>query len=96
MPVGWDVKRCPVSRITTPLARKRPLHWISTKSRLVRAARETFTNDHLLLIVAAVIWLKYYRYGVKHNIINQSINQLKLTPICDKAYSFKVLITSDM
>ena len=36
----WDVKWCPVSNITTPLARKRPFHWI-TKSLLVRAARET-------------------------------------------------------
>ena len=41
MSVGWDVKWCPLSRITTPLARKRPIHWISMKSRLVRAARET-------------------------------------------------------
>ena len=32
MSVGWDVKWCPVSRITTTLARK---------GRLVRAARET-------------------------------------------------------
>ena len=73
MPVGWDVKRCPVSRITTPLARKRPLHWISKKSRLVRAARETFTNDHRLSIVAADTWLKYCRYGVNPCTINQSI-----------------------
>ena len=28
-------------RITTPLAPKRPFHWISMKSRLVRAARKT-------------------------------------------------------
>ena len=41
MSVGWDVKWCPLSRITTPLARKRPFHWISMKSKLVRAARET-------------------------------------------------------
>ena len=40
MSVGWDVKWCPVSRIT-PLARKRPFHWISMKSKLVRATRET-------------------------------------------------------
>ena len=42
MSVGWDVKWCPVSRITTPLARKRPFHWVSMKSRLelVRAARK--------------------------------------------------------
>ena len=42
MSVGWDVKWCPVSRITTPLARKRSFHWISMKSMLVRAARKTF------------------------------------------------------
>ena len=41
MSVGSDVKWCPVSKITTPLACKRPFHWISMKSRLVRAARET-------------------------------------------------------
>ena len=34
-------KWCPVSRITTPLARKRPFHWILIKSMLVRAARKT-------------------------------------------------------
>ncbi|XP_022326531.2 uncharacterized protein LOC111126299 isoform X2 [Crassostrea virginica] len=39
MSVGWDVKWCPVSRITTPLAHKRPFHWISMMSLLVRAAR---------------------------------------------------------
>ena len=71
MSVGLDVKWCLVSMITTPCARKRPFHWISVKSRLVRAARET--NDHCLLIVAAVIWPKYCQYGVKHYIINQSI-----------------------
>ena len=41
MSIGWDVKWWPVSRITTPLARKRSFHWISMKSRLVRAAKET-------------------------------------------------------
>ena len=53
MSVGWDVKWCPVSRITTSLARKRLFHKISMKSRLVRAVRETlkfqnqshFTNN---------------------------------------------------
>ena len=40
MPVGWDVKWCPMSRITTPLA-QRSVYWILMKSRLVRAARET-------------------------------------------------------
>ena len=41
MSVGRDVKWCPVSKITTPLARKRPFPLISMKSRLVRAASET-------------------------------------------------------
>ena len=41
MSVEWDVKWCRVSRITTPLAHKRPFHWILMKSRLVRADRET-------------------------------------------------------
>ena len=39
MSVGWDVKWCPMSGITTPLARKRPFHWMT--SRLARAARKT-------------------------------------------------------
>ena len=39
MSVGWDVKWCPVSRITIPLTRS--FHWIMMKSRLMRAARET-------------------------------------------------------
>ena len=38
MSVGWDVKWCPVSSITTPLARKRQFHWISIKTNYVRAA----------------------------------------------------------
>ena len=41
MSVGWDVKWCPMTRVTNPLALKRPFHWISVKSRLVRDARET-------------------------------------------------------
>ena len=40
-----------VSRITTPLARKRPFHSISMKiSRLMRAARETSKFHNLLLL----------------------------------------------
>ena len=31
-----DVEWCPVSRVTTPIARKRPYLWISKSSRLVR------------------------------------------------------------
>ena len=41
MSVRWDVKLFTVPRMTTPSARKRPFHWISKKSKLVRAARET-------------------------------------------------------
>ena len=36
---------------------------------------QNFTNDHRVFIVATVTWPKYYRYGgVKHYIINQSID----------------------
>ena len=71
-----SVRWCPVSRITTPFARKFTFHWILMKTRLVRTARETskFYNWSLLLIVAAVIWLKYCRYGVKLYSFNESIN----------------------
>ena len=41
MAVRWDVKWCPVSRIKSPLARKRPFHWIPMKRKLVRAAMGT-------------------------------------------------------
>ena len=73
MSVGWDVKWCPVSRITTPLARKRPSHWISITSKLVRTPGklQNFRNYYRLLMVAAVMWQKYCRYSVKHYIINQ-------------------------
>ena len=48
MTVGWDVKWCPVSRITTPFTHKRTFHWISMKCRLARAARENsnFKTEH--------------------------------------------------
>ena len=39
--VVWVVKWCPMSRITTPLARKRPFHGISMKNRISKVARET-------------------------------------------------------
>ena len=38
---------------------------------------QNFTNDHRLLIVAAVIWPKYCGHGLKHYIINQSLNGLR-------------------
>ena len=47
MSFEWDVKWCPVSRIITPLARKRQFHWISIKNRLVRAASETSKFQNL-------------------------------------------------
>ena len=51
MSVRWDVKWCPMSRITTPLALKRQFHWISMKSRLVRAARETSKFQKLITFI---------------------------------------------
>ena len=61
MSVGWDVNWCPLSSITTPLARKRRFYLIS------KADRETFKTDHIQLIVATVAWLKFCWYGVKHD-----------------------------
>ena len=59
------------------LGTRKTVHWISMKSRLARVSKETlnFKTDHFELIVAAVIWPKYYRYGVKHYPINQSIDK---------------------
>ena len=82
MSVGWDVKWCPVSRITSPLARKRPFHWISMKSRLVRSARESskfqnwsqFTNIRRRWNIADVAY---------NQSINQSINHSK----CNTLYN---------
>ena len=48
--------------------------YIYIKSIKLQLTVAVFTNDHRLLIVAAVIWPKYCRYGVKHYIINQSIS----------------------
>ena len=75
MSVGWDVKWCPVSRITTPLAHKRPFHWISMKNWLVGppGKLQNFKTDHIKLIIAAVTWLKFCRYGVKLYPIRQLI-----------------------
>ena len=58
MSVGWVVKWCAVSRITTPLARKKLFLWISMKSGLVWAIQGNFEISQLI-IVAAVTWLKY-------------------------------------
>ena len=41
-------KWCSVWRTTTPLARKRPFHWISMKSRLVRSTIGTSKFQNLL------------------------------------------------
>ena len=97
MSVGWDVEWCPLSRITTLLARKRLLHWVSKKSRLVRAARETseFLNWSLLTYSRPVIWLKYCRYGVKHYPINQLIICTWFFPLVWKSEDCLNLFVSD-
>ena len=82
MSFGWDVKWCPMSKITILGTQ---FHWISMESRLVRAARETSKISKLITfnrrgLVAAIIWLKYCRYGVKHYQINHSIlNVIKIS-----------------
>ena len=80
MSVGWDVKWCSGSRITTLLARKTPFHWISMKSRLVRAAREIkFHNSKfhnwLLLTDSRRRYLAEILPMRCKNLSNQSINQ---------------------
>ena len=58
MSVGVYVNWRPVSRITTPLARKKLFLLISMKSGLVWAIQGNFVISQLI-IVAAVTWLKY-------------------------------------
>ena len=72
-----------MSSITTPLARKRPFHWISMRSRLVRAARETskFQNwSHLTKsrrgYMAEILLIAIRRKTLSNQSINQSINHI--------------------
>ena len=76
MSVGWEVQWYCVSRITNPLARKRPLHWISMNSRPVRAARETskFEVDHIL-ITSRIRYMAEILPKRPKTLSNQSINQ---------------------
>ena len=71
MSVGWDVKWCPVSRITNPLAHKR-FRW-GVGYRELPEKLKNVTTDYFKLEVATITWLKYCRYGVKHYPINQSM-----------------------
>ena len=73
MLVVWDVKWCPMSGITTPLGTQETVSL--ENSRLEVAARETlkFPKWSLHLIVAAVKWRTYCRYGVEHYPIHQLI-----------------------
>ena len=65
------------SRITTPLPRKRPFHWISHEGRQGNLKNlKNVTNYRCLLIVPAAIWLKYCRYIVKPYTINQSFESV--------------------
>ena len=72
--IGWDVKWCPVSRITPPWhAKDRFTGWLlRSPGKLL----QNFKTDYIKLIVAAVTWLNYCRYGVKRYPINQSISHL--------------------
>ena len=71
MSVGWDVKWCPVSRITPHWhAKDRFTGWLlRSPGKLL----QNFKTDYIKLIVAAVTWLNYCRYGVKRYPINQSV-----------------------
>ena len=72
MSVGWDVQWFSVSRITTQLARKRLFRWISIKSRLMRAAKETIwshlTSSRRRYLAEILPWRC-------KTLSNQSINQ---------------------
>ena len=75
MSVGRDVKWCPVSRITTPLARKRPFPLISMKSRLVRAASETSKFRNRLHLTNSRCRYMAEILPIRHETLsNQSIN----------------------
>ena len=75
--VGWDVKWCPVSRITTPLARKRPFHWISMKSRLVREISKF--HNWLLLTFSRRRYIAEILPISRNTLSNQSINHLSIS-----------------
>ena len=66
-----------MSRITTPLARKRPFLWISMKSRLVRAARETSELHKWSPFIKSN---PRYMVEIRHKTpYNQSINHISWT-----------------
>ena len=63
MSVGRDVKWCPVSWITTHLARNRSFLWISLdEERLARAARETSKFHNRLLITIIMLSISFSLY----------------------------------
>ena len=69
MSVGLDVKRCPVSRITTPLGRKLPFHWIPMKNFAI-SKRITFNLSRGRYMAEILpIWHK--------TLSNQWINQCR-------------------
>ena len=76
--VGWDVKPCHLSRITTPWHAKDCFtgFWWKVGSWGPPGKLQIFKTNHISRIVAAVIWLKYCRYGVKFYPINQPIFDL--------------------
>ena len=60
-----------VSEISTLLTR----YGVRWKVGFIRPPRENFKTDPNLINVATVIWLKYWRKGIKTIIINQSLRQ---------------------
>ena len=67
MPVGWDVKWCPVSKITTPLAHKKTVSLDFEEEKAREGAQRNFkiSKPIINLIITAATWLEYCRYGVK-------------------------------
>ena len=65
----------PLVRDNNPLGTQKTVSLdVEEEYRLERGAGklQNFQTDHFKLTVAAVIWLEYRRYGVKHYQINQS------------------------
>ena len=73
MSVGWDVKWCPVSRITTPLARVLSLCSHFKQRSLAFGTFMAWLSLKILLLWISVVWKKYSLFKVKYTVISSLI-----------------------
>ena len=75
MYIGWEVKWCSVSRIATLWHAKDSFFGFRRRvgSWGPPGKRQNFRTTHILITTAVVKWLKYCRYCIKPQSINQSI-----------------------